>query len=314
MKTLRLLLFIVAGALGALLSSPVWAQEGSSSKDDTLEKLLKKLESAPEGGSAPDAKTKADEPSAPKGDQSKAKKTDEGSSKPSKSGEVGPKDKDLDDLLEKLGGTRDAPTPESRPDARPKPSNGPGQEGSAKDNLKGDEKDLDEHLAELLGRKKKKPQDQGGGEGKGPLSDIIKEMREVEKRLSEPDTGEETRKKEERIVKNLQELIEQMRASSSQGQARRIRQIQQAGQKQGDQQGSQGAQAGSNARGVGPMKPARPPEKSILANGKDVWGHLPPELRAEIANSEKEEALPDRMELIDKYYLSLSKKAKARQE
>ena len=36
-------------------------------------------------------------------------------------------------------------------------------------------------------------------------------MREVEERLGKPDTGEETRKKQTEIVKNLEQLIEQMR-------------------------------------------------------------------------------------------------------
>ena len=41
-------------------------------------------------------------------------------------------------------------------------------------------------------------------------------MREVEERLGKPDTGEETRKRQAEIVKNLDQLIEQMKNAPSQ--------------------------------------------------------------------------------------------------
>src|SRR4029079_1263025 len=115
----------------------------------------------------------------------------------------------------------------------PEPSRGKGQskDKPAPGELKGQVKDLDEHLEELLGRRKKK-KEQEEEDGNSPLGKVVKEMREVEGRLGKPDTGEETRKKQAEIVKNLDGLIEQMRrmSSSSQSRSRRMRMAMQQGQ------------------------------------------------------------------------------------
>ena len=62
------------------------------------------------------------------------------------------------------------------------------------------------------------------------------------------------------------------------------------------------------------MKPANPNNKSVLFNGKDSWGHLPPELRQAMDNIFKEEPLPDRIDWISRYYLSVNKKGQSRGE
>jgi hypothetical protein len=62
------------------------------------------------------------------------------------------------------------------------------------------------------------------------------------------------------------------------------------------------------------MKPAKPDNKHVLANGKDEWGHLPPELRQEMDNVNREAMLPSKAELIKQYYLSVSKKSLVREE
>jgi hypothetical protein len=287
------------------------ARAQDAPKDDALDNLLKKLE-----------ERKSDEGSPPKakdGEDSKDKKTKGEGSKKSADGQGGsvpPKDEALDNLLEKLSESKDAPTPEQGPrqpaPRMPQPKPQDQEKGSG---LAGKEKELDEHLEELLGRKRKKPQDeqkqqQNGDDEGSPLSDIIKEMRDVEQRLSKPDTGEQTREKQQQIVKKLDTLIEQMRSSSSQGKIQ-IRQVRQGSQRPGDQN-KQGAQANNQGGGVNAMRPQRPPSKGVAAGGKDEWGHLPPELRAEIMNSFREEELPERAELIRRYYLSLSKKGQSR--
>ncbi|SIO67301.1 hypothetical protein SAMN05444166_8327 [Singulisphaera sp. GP187] len=271
------------------------AQDPPKPADDALERLLEKLEGPKADSNQPAAEKKA--------------------------ADVAPGDKDLDSLLEKLGQTTDAPTPDDpskQPGTGPGlkiPPPSPGEPGKkAKgDELKGDAKGLDEHLEELTGRAaKKKDRKQEQGEPSGPLSKVIKEMRDVEQRLGKTDTGEETRKRQSEIVKNLEGLIEQMRESQSQSQAKKKSQL---SMKPANQPGSKGGQEqGAMAKGTGASKPERPTDKHANAGGKDEWGHLPPELRQQMVNIFKEEGLPNKAEHIRRYYLSLSKKLLTREE
>jgi hypothetical protein len=293
-KTLTLSLALVA-LLGLPLAWSAFAsaQDPPAPKDDALDGLLKKLE---EKGSKPA------EPD-----------------KPATKGELGTKDKDLDSLLEKLGRSEDKTAPEDRPNGpggrrgEPQPGDQPPagktdkQKKSDPNALSGKAKQIDEHLEEILGKRRKKRQQEG--EDSGPLSQIIKEMREVQERLGKPDTGEETRKKQEQIVKQIEKMIEQMRNSQSQSKSQRkslaIRQGRQPGQQPGDQPGNNGGYA-PNA------KPQKPTTRRSLAGGKEVWGDLPPELRQELDNVMREEFLTTRQELIERYFLSLSKKKPSR--
>src|SRR4051794_34810726 len=295
-------------------------------KDDALDRLLEKLDEAP----APGAKPATEPPDAPKPAEAEAAKARPGADKePAKGngkGDVAPKDQALDSLLEKLGETQD------RPEAKDERRAGPSMPGEDKDKekdkdtaeggkgnepmppkadeLSGRDKGIDERLEEITGRKrKKKGEDEEQG---GPLSQVIKEMREGEKRLSEPDTGEETRKKQGEIVKNLDQLIEQMKNSSAQSKGQKTRLVNMPGQKPGSQQ--PGQDPGSNPGQAPNMKPSKPESKHALANGKDEWGHLPPELRQEMDNVARETMLPSKEELIKRYYLSVSKKSLVREE
>ena len=67
-------------------------------------------------------------------------------------------------------------------------------------------------------------------------------------------------------------------------------------------------------QGAPPMRPARPTSKHSNAGGKDEWGHLPPELRAEIDNMINELPLSTREELIKRYYTSVAKGKLVREE
>jgi hypothetical protein len=84
------------------------------------------------------------------------------------------------------------------------------------------------------------------------------------------------------------------------------------GQKPGSQQ--PGQTPGTNPGQAPNMKPAKPDGKHALVGGKDEWGHLPPELRQEMANVNRETMLPSKEELIKLYYLSVSKKSQVRGE
>jgi hypothetical protein len=301
-----------------------YTQDGAKPSDEALDKLLEKLdaEKTPDAPRPPQDAPKAGGPEAKKDDPAPTKDSRPPGAQPKGSqppGELTTQDQALDNLLEKLGTTDETPAPRERArgPAQPgeKPGQGKGEGKPAPGELKGQVKDLDEHLEELLGRRrKKKDQEQEkGGEESGPLSKVIKEMREVEGRLGKPDTGEETRKKQAGIVKDLDTLIEQLRSMSNSSQSRsRMRLVMQPGQKPGSQSGqSQGANGGN-----APMaKPARPDGKRALVGDKNEWGHLPDALRQELENvDKKEEPLPTRRDLVERYYLSVSKKKLTREE
>jgi hypothetical protein len=282
-------------ATTVLCASLGLAQDPAKPTDDALERLLEKLEGT---------KDKRDNT---KGEAADAQK---------KPGEVAPNDKDLDGLLEKLGQTTDAPAPEDQPKRGgpgPKLPGPPDQPAKSKgDGLKGEAKGLDQHLEELTGRRSKKDERNEQGESSGPLSRVIKEMRDVEQRLGKTDTGDETRKRQAEIVKNLESLIEELRESQSQSQGKKKAQL---SMKPANQPGPKGGQEkGAMAKGVGASKPERPTDKHSRAGGKDEWGHLPAELRQQMVNIFKEEGLPNKAEQIRRYYLSLSKKILTREE
>jgi len=285
-------------------------------KDDALDRLLDKLE---QPTTPPEAK--AEKPEAVKPGTEPAKTQDKDKDKPK--GGVAPKDQALDSLLEKLGETTDRPeTQDEKRGGRPMPGDDPADAAGKGDQpmpprpdqpapggLTGKDQTIDERLEEISGKRRKK-KDQGD-EDSGPLGRVIKEMREVEQRLGKPDTGEETRKKQTEIVKNLEQIIEELKSSSSQSQGKKMRMVRQPGQKPGSQPSQT---PGANAGGAPSTKPTKPESKHAFANGKDEWGHLPPELRQEIDNIAREVMLPSKEELIRLYYLSVSKKSLAREE
>ncbi|MGC8639294.1 MAG: hypothetical protein ACP5XB_05370 [Isosphaeraceae bacterium] len=333
-----------AFALAALLCWPVVgaAQEPGKSIDEALDSLLEKLEkpgqeSKPDNGPKPakDAKSDAQpaqssdkpKPNAQPAQSSDKPKPNAGATKepakPSKDaqpakqagGDVSGKDKEIDELLEKLGETKDEPTAEEKrpglplggqPGEPPRPGSGGEQQPKDRNKtpeLQGKDKDLDERLEELTGRKKKKKNQRERQQGSGPLGQIIKEMRDVEQRLGKPETGEDTQSKQKKIVKDLETLIERMRQSGGSG-SMALRMVRQAGQKQGNQPGQT---PGSTAGGAPAQKPAKPSDHHAMPGGKDIWGHLPPELRQEMENVFKEEPLSAKIDLIRRYYLSVAK-------
>ena len=235
--------------------------------------------------------------------------------KSSEAGKVSPKDQALDELLGKLGETKDEAAPEDRPR-----NGGPGREppppsGAEKpraDKLGGKDKDLDERLEELTGRKKKRPpSDQ---ERSGPVGEMIKEMRDVEQRLGKPDPSEDTQKKQKQIVKRIETMIEQAKQSGSSGGRLVIRRVPKPGQQPGPTVPDGDQTGGSRPRGAQAMKLAKPTTQHSTANGKEVWGHLPDELRTMMEATFKETGLDSKRELINRYFLSVGKGTLVREE
>lgn len=314
-------LILGTALLGACFTA-AYAQEPKPGSDEALDGLIEKLaepDPAPARSEAKQAENpKPSKPGGETGDGKAGTSAKEGGK--SSGGEIAPQDEELDSLLEKLGESKDEP---EAADSRKPPTPGggadeadrsksPAPDKKGADSLSRKDRELDERLEELAGRRRKKKSD-SSDEGSGPVSEIVKQMREVEQRLGKPDPGEETRRKQKQIVKQIDEMIQQARQSGSSSSSRlKIQQARQSGSKPGSMQ--PGGQTGSNAGGAPLAKPARPNNPRSLAGGKDVWGHLPPELRQEMENSFKEEALPGKIELIKRYYLSVAKDKPARQE
>jgi hypothetical protein len=324
---------LAALGLAAALAVPARAQEPARPQDEALDSLLEKLGEGAEPKDPPAADARKDEEPTKKADDKQAgdakdegagaPKPDAPGGKPGEAkagGDVSPEDQSIDELLEKLGATKDEPAAEDRPrqpggggpPGEPKGGAGGGKDDRREPELSGEDRRIDEELEELLGRKRKRDQpDRRQGEASGPMGQIVKEMRDVEERLGKPDTGDDTRSRQREIVKQLDTMIQKIRQSGSQS-GKGSKEVRQAGNKPGDQQ--QGDQPGANASGAPMSRPARPTDKHALAGGKDAWGHLPPELRQEIDNLFKEDSLPAAEELIRRYYLSVSRKKVVRGE
>lgn len=288
---------IVACLLVAL--SPLSARS-QAPKDDDLDKLLEKLEK----------KTKPEEKAKPADDSSseKARTPDASKAKPeeAKPAEKSKDDDEVDDLLKKLG---DAPIePKTQGKA---PSRKPDDRADQPSAVKPDDQPLDDRLEELSGRRKKKADSQQSGDKGGPLDDAIKKMREVQKKLGEPDTGEDTQAKQKQIVMELDRILQMARVRQGKSQ---VRSKPRPGSKPGDQAGNQPGNNPGSTPGMGDNKTIRPknppknrPKNPVLTE-KNIWGHLQDALREEMANVFGEEPLPSKAELVKRYYDAVSKK------
>ncbi len=322
----------LVASLALIAAAPTFARAQDASDDAALDALIKEVDDAKKGDEQPAPAKPADEakPEAAKADDGTKPQEPSDQAKPGegdKPAELDSKDKDLDALLESLGETTDEPaakderkppggpggddedkdqTPGPGGDDKDQPKDhGPGEGRDRQPRLTDKEKALDEELEELSGRRRKRNRrDQEQGEGSGPMGELIKEMRDVEKRLGEPDTGEETRGKQQQLVKRMEKLIEKIRQEGQQQARMMQRQTSQPGGKPGDQPSDQ---PGNNPDGAPNQRPKAPTDRRSLAGGKDAWGHLPPELRQEMENVAKEDSLPMSEELIRRYYLSVSR-------
>jgi hypothetical protein len=316
--------------LFAVNSGGAWAQDTGKTKDEALESLLKELTEPEKGATKSDKaagserqKTgparEASKPapgSGPTSSKTGKASTGQAGKPPARrspeAGKVSPKDQALDELLGKLGETKDEPTEDEHQERGGQGSDQKQPAGAKKpsaDKLGAKDKDLDERLEELTGRKKKRsPSDE---ERTGPVGEMIKEMRDVEQRLGKPDPSEDTQKKQKQIVKRIETLIEQAKQSGSSAGRLTLRRVNMPGQQPGQQPGDQ---PGAMARGAPPMKPAKPTSQHSTAGGKEVWGHLPEELRTIMDNSFKETELDSKRDLISRYFLSVGKGRLVREE
>ena len=171
------------------------------------------------------------------------------------------------------------------------------------------------------------------------LERAIDEMRSAKQRIDAEDTGRETQKVQKQALGDLEELLKLLRKrqqcknpqqNAGQNQDESPSQRQKADKDQGDPQNS-----GKNSSGNpnDPSRGRRNPDKSRDSQArsdpdrlaaeeqarrnqmiKDVWGHLPPHLRAAMQNAFSEKYLPKYEDLVKKYYEALAEKNRTKKK
>lgn len=184
-------------------------------------------------------------------------------------------------------------------------------------------KDLDDGVAEK--------------EKENKLDRIAKGMKNAGAKLDGDETGEETRNVQKQVIKDLDDLINQLQnpppsgggggggggassrsGKSGQGQMQKMQAKGQPGKsEQAKGQGSQNSS--SNKSGSKDRKDAQGSDERTESERKaaeeearkkklemDVWGHLPPHMREQLLNTYGERMLPKYQQLVKQFYESLS--------
>jgi len=171
---------------------------------------------------------------------------------------------------------------------------------------------------------------------------IIAGMREAHDRLARANTGPETRQVQQRVIEDLEKLLEQLKnqqnAQQNQNQNQNQNQKNQQQNSRNRRRGKQGARqpdprnsarggtqnqpAGQQQRGNDPasdseerVDPARALAEEAARRElmiKDIWGHLPPQIREALRNAYNEKYLPKYEDLVKKYYESLAERNRKR--
>jgi hypothetical protein len=151
----------------------------------------------------------------------------------------------------------------------------------------------------------------------GAVKPIVDGMRDAQTRLGKRDPGEETRKVQERVVNDLQKLIDLANQGSGSrnpsSQPRSPENQSRSGQKprgQEDQSNFASRSTTPQAGGKPGTRQLRPPVLGSTApanqsSQRQVWGHLPPALRDRVKADFGEVVLPAYDDLVRRYYDAL---------
>jgi hypothetical protein len=149
-----------------------------------------------------------------------------------------------------------------------------------------------------------------------PIKPIVDAMQGAGTRLKQGDTGQNTRTLQEKVVSDLQKLID---AAKPKSRGDNDQQKQESRQESGSQSQSErsqskpSAKAGSEPTGggkpgrksgvgkpsVSEKKVATRPPRPLL---REVWGHLPPALRERVPSDFHEVILPAYDDLVRRYF------------
>ncbi len=158
------------------------------------------------------------------------------------------------------------------------------------------------------------------------VQQIVDGMRASQKKLGERDTGKETRRIQDKVISDLQKLIEAANKGTPTGDVQAGEQKRRQGQQQirsdsSDQQGqaknqpsgnqsqsgqSTGTQPGKRSGGG---KPVQPPAGQVIPRSmavqRQVWGHLPAAVRNRVPADFGESVLPAYDDLVRHYFDAL---------
>jgi hypothetical protein len=197
----------------------------------------------------------------------------------------------------------EAPTSESD---RPIPK--PGEELNP---LSETDEKLDEELGQELEAAENPDQD--------PVSRIAEGMKQSEEKLAQRQGNDETIGLQEKIVKDLEELLAQAenppppsgggkgakKKSNQKQQQEMQKQRQTASRQQNSRKSSQSSER------IGPARPARE-ELTPQQGERNVWGHLSELMREEMGQYAKENFLVKYRDLIERYYTDIAKQSSSR--
>lgn len=212
-----------------------------------------------------------------------------------------------------------------------------------KENKKEAEKPANPSILDKVSKELFKDLDEGVAEKEkdDKLNRIAKGMRNAGEKLDGDETGEETRKVQQQVIKDLDDLINQLQnpppsgggggggdgassraGKSGQGQMQKMQSKGQLGKSEQSkgQMGSQNAQL--NKSGGKDRKDAQGSDERTDSERKaaeeearkkklemDVWGHLPPHMREQLLNTYGERMLPKYQQLVKQFYESLSEQS-----
>lgn len=162
---------------------------------------------------------------------------------------------------------------------------------------------------------------------KDPLREAIERMRSVQSRIGNKDAGARTQEDQARIVKDLEQLIEQLQQQSNSGKPppkqdsqpqpeneEPTEQAQSQPENSAKQQAARRKQENSKAAEstdrTEPGKPVTIEEARREELEKDVWGHLPPALRKQLLNVYSDKFLPKYEDLVRSYYETLAERGR----
>ena len=200
---------------------------------------------------------------------------------------------------------------------------------------------IDKLTKELLKEVPAETPQGAGAKNENKLEKAAQGMRSAGEKLDESQTGKDTRKIQEQVIRDLDELIKQMqnpppsngggggggamsmtKSKSGQGQAMsRQQKLLQGRQQPGKSQAGQGAdsKSGSQDKKVAEGSSERTESERKAAEEAarkkklemDVWGHLPPHLRDRMLNNYGERMLPRYQQMVKQFYESLSEQSES---
>jgi hypothetical protein len=155
---------------------------------------------------------------------------------------------------------------------------------------------------------------------------IIRGMRAAEDRITHKDTGSETRDVQQRVVEDLQSLIDAANQMKSRQQSASRSQNRQQSSSKSQPEKDQGARQDDSGQGTSDRRPDDSGIDPSEAMGKtvakdaeaasrrkligEVWGHLPESLRQKLRNDLGEKTLPGYDDLVRQYFEALAEQWK----